>query len=77
MRPLIRLLNENLLTTLAACGDVVRNVVCCPAPLGGSWRDAAQSQALELSRSLKPATRAYYEIWLDGEKAAAARAGGR
>jgi len=73
LRPLIRLLNENLLTTLAACGDAVRNVVCCPAPLGGSWRDATQSQALELSRSLKPATRAYYEIWLDGEKAAAAQ----
>ena len=73
LKPLIRLLNENLLTTLAACGDVVRNVVCCPAPLGGAWRDATRSQALELSRSLKPATRAYYEIWLNGEKAAAAQ----
>jgi sulfite reductase (ferredoxin) len=73
LKPLIRLLNENLLTTLAACGDVVRNVVCCPAPLGGAWRDATRSQALELSRSLKPATRAYYEIWINGEKAAAAQ----
>ena len=72
LRPLIRTLNANLLTTLAACGDVVRNVVCCPAPFGDGERNRIQQLAGALGRELKPATRAYYEIWLDGEKAAAA-----
>ncbi len=72
LRRLMRLLNGSLLTTLAGCGDVVRNVVACPAPLGGSRRDEAMAHARALSRRLKPRTRAYYEIWIDGEKAAAA-----
>ncbi len=68
---LIQTLNRNLLTTLAACGDVVRNVTCCPAQLPGV-RGEMQAYARALSRRLKPKTRAYYEIWLDGEKNAAA-----
>jgi sulfite reductase (ferredoxin) len=72
LRPLMRLLNQNLLTTLAGCGDVVRNVVACPAPLGGPHRGETMQHALALSRRLKPRTRAYYEVWIDGEKAAAA-----
>ncbi|MFB3825879.1 MAG: NADPH-dependent assimilatory sulfite reductase hemoprotein subunit [Bryobacteraceae bacterium] len=74
LRPLIRLLNENLLTTLAACGDVVRNVISCPAPFAGEWRAEVYRHALDLSRRFKPATRAYYEIWIDGVKTAAAQA---
>ncbi len=72
LRPLLRILNANLLTTLAACGDVVRNVTCCPAPYGDAERNRIQQLAESLARRLKPRTRAYYEIWLDGEKAAAA-----
>jgi sulfite reductase (ferredoxin) len=72
LRALIRTLNASLLTTLAACGDVVRNIVCCPAPFGDDARNRIQQLAESLSRQLKPRTRAYYEIWLDGEKAAAA-----
>ncbi len=72
LRALMQALNANLLTTLAACGDVVRNVVCCPAPLAGDGRDGMQQLAQSLARRFKPKTRAYYEIWLDGEKAAAA-----
>jgi sulfite reductase (ferredoxin) len=71
LRTLMRTLNSSLLTTLAACGDVARNVVCCPAPFGGE-RDRIERLAASLARALKPRTRAYYEIWLDGEKAAAA-----
>ncbi|MGE5647599.1 MAG: NADPH-dependent assimilatory sulfite reductase hemoprotein subunit [Acidobacteriota bacterium] len=67
----IRTLNQNLLTTLAACGDVVRNVTCCPAPVPGV-RDVMQEHARKLGAMLKPKTRAYYEVWIDGEKAAAA-----
>jgi sulfite reductase (ferredoxin) len=72
LRALMRTLNANLLTTLAACGDVVRNVVSCPAPLGDPERTRIQSLAQSLGRTLKPKTRAYYEIWLDGEKAVSA-----
>ncbi len=72
---LIRTINVNLLTTLAACGDVVRNTTCCPAPLAGV-RDELQAYARVLSRKLKPRARAYYEIWMDGEKAVAAQPAG-
>jgi len=72
LRALMRALNANLLTTLAACGDLVRNVVACPAPLGDPERTRIQELAQSLCRALKPKTRAYYEIWLDGEKAASA-----
>jgi sulfite reductase (ferredoxin) len=72
LRHLISTLNRNLLTTLAACGDVVRNVTCCPAPHADPVRAELQRRALSLSRRLKPKTRAYYEIWIDGEKSAAA-----
>src|SRR5262245_55026539 len=58
------------LTSLAACGDVVRNVVCCAAPIISAERQDLMRYVLELSRELKPRTQAYFEIWLDGERAA-------
>ncbi len=60
--------NQALLTTISACGDVERNVMTCPAPLGD--RDHVRLHALagEIARDLRPASRAYYEIWLDEEK---------
>lgn len=70
LKPLIQVLNQNLLTTLSACGDVVRNIVACPAPFADRQRAGLYRYAKELSDRLKPKTRAYYEIWLDGEKAA-------
>lgn len=70
LRDLIRAINQAGLNTLAACGDVVRNVVCTAAP----FDTPAQRSLLEwvrlVDRSLKPKTRAYAEIWLDGERAA-------
>lgn len=70
LKPLIQILNRNLLTTLSACGDVVRNIVACPAPFVDRQRTELMRYARELSDRLKPRTHAYYEIWLDGEKAA-------
>lgn len=72
LKRLERALNENLLRTFAACGDTVRNITCCPAPIQDSVREQLQRHTQELSRRLKPKTRAYYEIWVDGEKAASA-----
>jgi len=68
IRPTIRRLNEVLLDTLAACGDVNRNVMCNPNPYQSRVHEAVYERALELSRRLTPQTRAYHEIWLDGQK---------
>src|SRR5271156_4522930 len=45
LKSTIRRINESLLSTLAACGDVERNVLCCPAPLGDSLRDPLHEDA--------------------------------
>jgi sulfite reductase (ferredoxin) len=74
LRGLIRTLNGELLSTLAACGDVVRNVVCCPAPFTSSQRTELDPYVQLLSRSLKPRSHAYYEVWIDGERAVSAEA---
>jgi len=73
VRRVIRRINEVQLTTLGACGDVERNVMCCPAPLRGDpIRDEMQELAGRLSSHLLPRTTAYHEIWLSdpatGEK---------
>jgi len=72
LKPLMQVLNNNLLTTLSACGDVVRNIVACPAPFVDRSRAEIMPYAKLLSDHLKPQTRSYYELWLDGEKAASA-----
>jgi sulfite reductase beta subunit-like hemoprotein len=68
LKPAIAGINQVLATTLAACGDVVRNVMGCPARLESRAHQAVQEQAWLLARALKPASRAYHEIWLDGER---------
>ena len=61
----IQRINDIQLTTLAACGDVERNVMCCPAPIKSNpVRDQMQSMADHLAEHLAPRTRAYHEIWL-------------
>jgi sulfite reductase (ferredoxin) len=68
----IRAINETKLTTFCACGDVERNVMCCPAPFANNavYKEM-QEMADRVAEHLKPKTTAYYEIWLDdgdGEK---------
>jgi sulfite reductase (ferredoxin) len=72
LHPLISTLNRHLVTTLAACGDVVRNVMCCPAHLPGRDQAAVLAAARALSARFKPQGAAYYELWVDGEKAVTA-----
>jgi sulfite reductase (ferredoxin) len=69
---LIQGVNESYLTTLAACGDVVRNVISCPAPFESDQRRELFPIVKFISRSLKPKTTAYYEIWINGERAVSA-----
>jgi sulfite reductase beta subunit-like hemoprotein len=69
LKPLIASMNRALVTTISACGDVSRNVMACPAPLHDEAHQAVRALAREIAAQLRPATRAYHEIWLDGEKA--------
>ncbi len=68
LKTLIAALNHALLSTLAACGDVERNVLCCPAPVQDPVRDAVRADALAWASHCAPRSSAYWDIWLDGEK---------
>ncbi|MCS7460534.1 assimilatory sulfite reductase (NADPH) hemoprotein subunit [Paenibacillus doosanensis] len=68
MKTLIQEVNEALLTTLAACGDVNRNVMCNPNPNQSELHEQVYEWASKLSLHLEPKSAAYHEIWLDGEK---------
>ncbi|MBO3064801.1 NADPH-dependent assimilatory sulfite reductase hemoprotein subunit [Staphylococcus shinii] len=61
-------INQSLLDTLAACGDVNRNVMCNPNPYQSDVHSEVNQIASDISRHLSPKTQAYHEIWLDGEK---------
>src|SRR5438034_1097498 len=76
LKATIRAVNDALVTTLGACGDVVRNVIACPAPLAGGLREDVLRVARQVSDHLLPRTRAYHEIWLDGEPVAGGPPGG-
>jgi sulfite reductase (ferredoxin) len=58
--------NAALLTTLAACGDVVRTVTTVPAPIRDPVHRRLEADARGLSTHLLPRTRAYHEIWVEG-----------
>ncbi len=64
----VHAINEAMMTTLGGCGDQVRNVMCCPAPLGDRLREEVQQALAELVPALTPVTRAYHEIWIDGAR---------
>jgi sulfite reductase (NADPH) hemoprotein beta-component len=68
LKPTIAAIHEALATTIAACGDVVRNVVSTANPIESSAHAEAYVWATRLSTELAPKTRAYHEIWLDGEQ---------
>jgi sulfite reductase (NADPH) hemoprotein beta-component len=61
----IAAMNHVLVSTVAACGDVNRNVVASANPVASPAHRLAYRWAERLSDHLKPKTRAYHEIWLD------------
>ena len=61
-------INQTLLDTIAACGDVNRNVMSNPLPELSSVHQEVFHWAKKISEHLLPTTKAYHEIWLDGEK---------
>ncbi len=62
-------INENLILTYGACGDVVRNVMACPVcDIDPRYSVNLNEYAKQISDHLLPNTSAYYEIWVDEEK---------
>ncbi len=65
LREAIRRVNQIEMTTLGACGDVVRNVIACPALLHHNGvREELQRAALAITRHFLARSPAYHEIWL-------------
>ena len=65
LKPSIAAINDTLLTTLCACGDVVRNLMTSPAPIADRQHARLREDARLLSAELLPKSRAYYQIFLD------------
>src|SRR5215471_13324641 len=68
IRQTMKSLNEALITTIAACGDVERNVMAPPTPATSPLVDHVLSEALRLSNTLAPRTSAYHRIWIEGQE---------
>src|SRR5262249_42764744 len=69
LKQTIRRINEIQLSTLAACGDVERNIMCCPAPHhNDSVHAETQALADQLAVHLCPRTTAYHELWLTDDE---------
>ncbi|HKI70247.1 MAG TPA: NADPH-dependent assimilatory sulfite reductase hemoprotein subunit, partial [Verrucomicrobiae bacterium] len=66
LRVLIKGINESLLSTLSACGDVNRNVLAPPTPAYTRARAQVFAHCRQAAIELAPKTRAYHAIWIDG-----------
>ncbi len=66
LRPVIKAINESLLSTLAACGDVNRNVMAPPTPAYTAARAEVFADCHRVALALAPQTKAYHSIWIDG-----------
>jgi sulfite reductase (NADPH) hemoprotein beta-component len=70
LKPLIQRINQAMIDSIGGCGDVNRNVLCNPNPAHGALHREVYGWARRISEHLLPKTRAYHEIWLDGEPVA-------
>ncbi len=68
LRETMRQINAAMMTTLAACGDVCRNVMATAAPMTDDVHQQIRQTARDIAVDLRPATKAYYELWVDGER---------
>jgi sulfite reductase (NADPH) hemoprotein beta-component len=70
MKRTIQAMHRACLDSIAACGDVNRNVMCNPNPHQSDLHAAVWKLATDISGHLLPRTRAYHEIWLDEQPVA-------
>ena len=64
LKSAMRGINRALMTTIAACGDVNRNVMCSTLPTKSAFHGDVQRASVKISDHLLPSTTAYHEIWL-------------
>ena len=64
LKPAMRGINKALMTTIAACGDVNRNVMCSTLPTKSAYHRDVHQISCKISDHLLPATTAYHEIWI-------------
>ncbi|KAH9986436.1 sulphite reductase hemo protein, beta subunit [Xylariaceae sp. FL0662B] len=67
LKPAMQAINRALLTTIAACGDVNRNVMCSSLPTQSEYHKQVWASSKKISDHLLPSTTAYHEIWLTDE----------
>ena len=72
LKQLVGGINASLLTTLGACGDVVRNVMACPLP-HPERRAVLQPVVDEMVARFRAQTESYWDLWVDGEQAVSAQ----
>jgi len=70
LKQTIREIHQAAMDTVAACGDVNRNVMCNPNPYLSGVHAEVLKLARDISNHLTPQTRAYHELWLDDEQIA-------
>ena len=68
LRPAMQSINKALMTTIAACGDVNRNVMCSSLPEKSAYHSDVHKISKRVSDHLLPSTTAYHEIWLKDDK---------
>lgn len=67
LKSAMRGINQSLMTTIAACGDVNRNVMCSSLPTASAYHAQVHACSQKISDHLLPSTTAYHEIWLKDE----------
>ncbi|GAB2624749.1 assimilatory sulfite reductase (NADPH) hemoprotein subunit [Novilysobacter erysipheiresistens] len=70
LKATMRVIHDAVLDTIAACGDVNRNVVIATNPQQSALHAGVYAQATAVAAHLLPRSRAWYEIWLDEEQVA-------
>ena len=70
LKPAMQAINKSLLDTIAACGDVNRNVQCTVNPALSHIHQTVYDFSKNMSEYLLPKTSAYHEIWLDKKQVA-------
>ena len=67
LKPTLKAFATQRLDSIAACGDVNRNVICAAHPKQSKIHEEVFNYADKISTMALPKTNAYYEIWLDRE----------
>ncbi|GAM85299.1 hypothetical protein ANO11243_033030 [Dothideomycetidae sp. 11243] len=76
LKPAMQAINRALMTTIAACGDVNRNVMCSSTPTQSEYHREVYACSQKISDHLLPSTTAYHEIWLTDDDNKKTQVGG-